>query len=131
MSHMLDCLVNYFGLNEDEEQIPTRYFSYHIVAGPGPTPKGGSASITTLAVHDVSERCDYCRNFHVVKTGGPVAAIAEAIRYLDAYHQGDRMGRVQSEIRGLVDGKPVEVIISPPPAPAHRLSADGPPAHDR
>jgi hypothetical protein len=59
------------------------------------------ASITTLAVHDGNERCTYCRNFHTVEAGGPAAALATAIRYLDAYHQQDHVRKVQSDIRGL------------------------------
>jgi len=40
---MVDCLANYFGLNDDGEL--TRYFCYHILGGPGPTPESGVASI--------------------------------------------------------------------------------------
>jgi|GEM_PF-5028649 len=66
----------------------------------------GVASITTLALHDESERCTSCQHFHSVETGGPAAAIDAAIRYLDAYHGRDHLQKVQSPIRGL-DGDPV------------------------
>ena len=99
MRTMLDCLVNYFGLNEDGGDVLRRYFCYHIVAGPGPTEEAGVAFIATLAVHNPSERCTSCQTVHAVRTGGPAAAVAKAIRYLDAYHEGDRLRKVQSEVR--------------------------------
>jgi hypothetical protein len=113
MSDMLDCVVNYIGLNEDEEYMPARYFSYHIIASPGPTLDGGAASITMLALYDESARCHYCQKFHVVKTGGQLAAIMAAIRYLDAYHQHDHLGRFQSEIRSLSAGESLQMAVPP------------------
>jgi len=99
MSEIMDCLVNYFSLNAGEDGVPRRYFSYHIVAGPGPTPDSGVPSIATLGVFNPSERCDYCAMFHAVQQGGPAAAIVKAIRYLDAYHEEDRLRKVQTTIR--------------------------------
>ena len=99
MSEIMDCLVNYFSLNVGEDGVPRRYFSYHIVAGPGPTPDSGVASIATLAVFHPSEHCDYCTVFHAVQQGGPAAAIVKAIRYLDAYHEEDRLRKVQTTFR--------------------------------
>src|SRR6267142_1486876 len=103
MTRMLDCLVSYFGLDEDERAGVQRYYCYHIIAGPGPTTGAGVASITTLALHDETERCNFCQNFHTVKTGGPVAAVVHAIRYLDSLHRGKRVQKVQTDIRGLRD----------------------------
>jgi hypothetical protein len=99
MAEIMDCLVNYFSENTGEDGVPRRYFSYHIVAGPGPTSNSGVASIATLAVFNSNERCDYCAVFHAVREGGPAAAIAKAIRYLDAYHENDRLQKVQTTIR--------------------------------
>jgi hypothetical protein len=96
---MMDCLVNYFSLNVGEDGVPRRYYSYHVVAGPGPTPGSGVASIATLAVFDPGERCDYCQVFHAVQQGGPAAAIARAVRYLDALHEELRLRKVQTAIR--------------------------------
>jgi len=101
MTQLLDCLVNYFGLDENERPGYRRYYCYHVVAGPGPRVGGGVASITTLALHDETQRCTSCQHFHAVETGGPEAAIAAAVRYLDAYHDGDHLWKVQSDIRGL------------------------------
>ena len=114
MTRVLDCLVNYFGLQEDGRPGYRRYFCYHIVAGPGPGPGAGVASVTLLAVHDETERCTFCQNFHTVETGGPAAALSAALRYLDAYHEKDRLRRVKSDIRGL-DGSPVTESVSPCP----------------
>jgi hypothetical protein len=99
MAEMLDCLVNYFSEDTNAEGMPRRYLSYHVVAGPGPGPEGGVASITPLAAYDENEICDTCERVVAVKAGGPAAAIEEALVYMDAYHEGDRLRKVQSEIR--------------------------------
>src|ERR1700758_1844269 len=99
MTRMLDCLVSYFGLDEDRQPGYRRYFCYHVLAGPGPTPGAGVAAITTLAVHSEAERCTSCEHFHTAETGGPEAAVAAAIRYLDAYHEQDHVRKVQSDFR--------------------------------
>jgi hypothetical protein len=99
MAQILDCLVSYFGLDEDQAPELRRYFCYHIIGGPGPAAESGVATLTTLAVHDESERCTFCRAFHAVERGGPEAAIAKVIRYLDDVHRGMHLRKVESEIR--------------------------------
>ena len=108
MRQLLDCMVNYFGLDEDERPGYQRYFCYHVLAGPGPTAEAGVALITTLSLHDETQRCVSCQHFHAVETGGPVAAITAALRYLDAYHAQDHVRKVRSACRGL-DG-PVDPL---------------------
>jgi hypothetical protein len=108
MKRILDCLVSYFGLDEDGRPTSRRYFCYHIVAGPGPTPGAGVATIATLAISDASQRCTSCQHLHAVPTGGPPAALARALRYLEAYHEGERLRRVRSEVRGLGGELPAE-----------------------
>ena len=61
--------------------------------------ESGVASITPLAVHDENPICDTCERVIAVKAGGPAAAMEEALVYMDAYHEGDRLVKVQSEIR--------------------------------
>jgi rhodanese-related sulfurtransferase len=100
MSQLLDCLVNYFGHNEDGAGMPSRYFVYHVVGGPGATEGAGVAVVHTLAVYAGGERCESCQDFHVVREGGPAAAIDKALRYLDAFHGGDRLRKVRTAIRG-------------------------------
>jgi hypothetical protein len=95
---IVDCLVNYFGFNDEGEL--TRYFCYHILGGPGPTLEGGVASILLLSVHDETERCIGCQNPHFVEAGGPAAAVAKALQYLDVYHGEDRMRKMQTALRG-------------------------------
>ena len=99
MTEMLDCLVIFFSENANAEGMPRRYLSYHIVAGPGPSPEGGVASITPLAAYDENVICETCERIFAVKAGGPAAAMEEALVYMDAYHEGDRLRKVQSEIR--------------------------------
>jgi len=99
MARMLDCLVNYFGLDENDQPGNRRYFCYHVIGGPGPAHEAGVATITTLAVHREDERCTYCRTFHTVERGGPSAAIAKAVSYLDDIHRGKHMWKVQTEVR--------------------------------
>src|SRR5262245_56788037 len=67
---MLDCLLSYFGLDENDRPGFRRYFCYHVLAGPGPTAGAGVAVILTLAVHSDTERCDSCQHFHTVESGG-------------------------------------------------------------
>jgi hypothetical protein len=98
---MLDCLVNYFGLEEDGRPGSRRYFCYHVLAGPGPTRGAGVAMILTVALYDEAQRCTYCQHLHTVEAGGPAAAMAEAVHYLDVYHQQDRVRKVISATRGL------------------------------
>jgi hypothetical protein len=99
MAEMLDCLVNFFSENTNAEGMPRRYLSYHVVSGPGPIPEGGVASIMPLAAYDENEICRTCERVFAVKAGGPAAAIEQALLYMDAYHEGDRLRKVQSEIR--------------------------------
>jgi hypothetical protein len=99
MAEMLDCLVTYFSEDTNAEGMPHRYLSYHLVAGPGPNPEGGVASITPLAAYDENVICETCERVIAVKTGGPAAAMEEALVYVDAYHEGDRLRKVQSELR--------------------------------
>ena len=106
MNRIMDCLVSYFGLDENGRPTYRRYFCYHIVAGPGPTVGSGVASITTLAVYDKHERCTSCQHFHAVDAGGPAAAMTKALRYLDAYHSRDRLRRAQSDLRDLGSNLP-------------------------
>src|SRR5262245_25924191 len=113
MAQILDCLVSYFGLDENERPTYRRYFCYHIFAGPGPTAGAGIAVVTTLAVHDEDQRCTSCRHFFAVPTGGPAAALATAAHYLDAYHQRDHLRKVWSDIRGLDEDQASETALSP------------------
>jgi hypothetical protein len=117
MAQILDCLASYFGLDEQEEPDPRRYFCYHITGGPGPTPGSGIAVISTLALCTECERDHYCETFHLVDSGGPAAAVARAVAYLDAVHRGNHVRKVQSELRGLGDGRPADGITLAPPAP--------------
>ncbi len=106
MNRMLDCLVTYFGLDEQERPTSRRYFQYHIVAGRGPTTGSGVASIKTLAISDDTQRCTYCQQLHLAEKGGPAEAIAKAIQYLDAFHANGHLRKVQSDIRGIAGALP-------------------------
>jgi hypothetical protein len=99
MAEMLDCLVSYFSEETNAEGLPNRYLAYHVVAGPGPRAEGGVASITPLAAYDENGICETCERVIAVKAGGPAAALEEALVYMDAYHEGDRLRKVQSEVR--------------------------------
>jgi hypothetical protein len=116
MAQILDCLVSYFGLDEQQKPVLGRYYCYHIVGGPGPTTESGVASITTLAVYDEDERCSYCQTLHLAERGGPSAAIAQAVRYLDTIHQGKHVRKVQSELRGLAEDRPADAASPAPTA---------------
>ena len=99
MGEMIDCMVSYFGCNGNNEGVPRRYYCYLLVAGPGPTDEAGVATITTLAVHQEDRPCDYCTNWFFAPHGGPEAALARALLYLDAFHHGHHLRRVTSQVR--------------------------------
>src|SRR5262245_58748076 len=99
MAEILDCFVNYFSEDTNDEGMPRRYLSYHVVAGPGPTPEAGVASITPMAAYYEVEICAACERVFAVKKGGAAAAIEEALVYMDGYHEGESLRKVQSEIR--------------------------------
>ncbi len=119
---IVDCLVSYFGFDDNGE--PNRYFCYHVIGGPGPTPGGGVASVVPLAIHDESERCVGCRKFHVAPTGGPAAAVDKALRYLDAYHEEDRLRKVQTALRDLSGGDGAAAARGADPARALEFLTD-------
>jgi hypothetical protein len=97
---MMDCLVNYFSMHADEAGIPYRFFSYHVVGGPGPSEDGGVATITALSAYKDEEKCAACESyFFVSKTGGPEAAINKALEFLEGYHAGERLRSVRTEVR--------------------------------
>jgi hypothetical protein len=99
MAEMLDCFVTYFSEETNAEGMPRRYLAYHVVAGPGPTPEAGIASIALLAVYDENEICNTCARVFGVQAGGPGRAMDEALVYMDAYHEGTLLRKVQSEVR--------------------------------
>jgi len=99
MAEMMDCMVNYFSFDDNSERVPRRYYCYLVVAGPGPADEAGVAAITTLAVHEGDRPCDYCQSFFFSDTGGPGAAMARALVYLDAHHEGRRLRKVVSQVR--------------------------------
>jgi hypothetical protein len=99
MAEILDCFVNYFSEDTNDEGMPRGYLSYHVVAGPGPGPEGGVASITPLAAYSEIEICTACERIFAVQAGGPTAAIEEALVYMDGYHEGNNLRKVQSQIR--------------------------------
>jgi hypothetical protein len=86
MTPMLDCLVSYRGLDEELRAEFRQDLCYHIHARPGPLAGTGVAVITKVRGHDETERTALSENCHVVETGGPGAALAAAVRYLDGYH---------------------------------------------
>jgi hypothetical protein len=108
--HIMDCLINYFGIDENERPTYRRYYIYHIIAGPGPTAGSGVAAIKTLATNDGNGADIFGQDFHAVDKGGPAAAIAKAMHYLDIRHDEDRLWRVQSAIRGLDTDFRMEVV---------------------
>ena len=103
MTHNLDLLVSYFGFDADHRPDIERRFSYRVEARRGPTADSGVASITPLAA-DASMGRSAWEAVHTAETGGPAAAIAAAVRYLDSYHDMDHLGKFQSTIHGLHEG---------------------------
>jgi hypothetical protein len=99
MAEMLECFVNYFSEDTNDEGMPRRYLSYHVIASAGPTPESGVASITPLATYFEIEICATCERVFAAQSGGPAAALEQALVYMNGYHEGDRLQKLQSEIR--------------------------------
>jgi hypothetical protein len=57
--------------------------------------------ITALAASHESELCISCEGVHFVQAGGPAAAVAKALRHLDAHHEGDGLRKVETPFRRL------------------------------
>lgn len=99
MAELMDCMVNYFSFTTDRAGIPRQSCCYLVVAGPGPTDDAGVATITTLAAHQGDALCDACQHWFIAHRGGPEAALAQALRHLDAWHEGQRLHKVVSSLR--------------------------------
>jgi hypothetical protein len=95
---MIERMVTYFGLDERNTPTLKRFLCYKVIAGPGPDENSGMACIVTLALSNPTDRCDYCQHFHTVEAGGPAAAMQAALAYLDQYHGGDRLQKVESDL---------------------------------
>ena len=100
MAEMLDCLVNYFSGETKEDGVPRLYVCYRVISGPGLTDAGAIAAITVLSANH-SGIWESCERFHAVQEGGPAAALALTLRYLDAFHDDHYMRKVQTEIRSV------------------------------
>jgi hypothetical protein len=75
MAEMLDCLVTWLSEDANEEGLPRRYLSYHVIAGPGPSRDGGVASITPLAAYDENEICNRCERVFASARFSPRSAV--------------------------------------------------------
>lgn len=100
MAEMLDCLVNYFSGDTSEDGLPRLYVCYQIISGPGTTEGGGLASISILSANH-SGIWESSQRLHAVKEGGPEAALAKALRYVDAFHDDNYVRKVQTETRSI------------------------------
>jgi hypothetical protein len=96
----LEQLVTYYGIDEGGVPKLRRYFPYKIITSPGPSEGSGMATILTPALRNPEEVCEDCQKVHTVEQGGAAAALTSAMDYLDAYHNGDRLRKVMSDIRG-------------------------------
>src|SRR5262249_27936904 len=96
MAEMLQCMVNYFGLPMDAQGRPLRFYSYQVIGGPGPVAGSGVSSIPRLAAGHPPEVYPIYQKLHVVREGGPAAAIEKAVRYLDSFHSEDRLKKART-----------------------------------
>jgi hypothetical protein len=130
MSEMLDCLVSYCSAKAHRDGMPLQYLCYRIVAGPGPGDDGGVAVITLLGAKNPGES-DLYHHLHAVQSGGPRAALAAALSYLDAVHHKDDLARAQTEVRctpclnpGTERGEPSDDWQPLSPMPRSAAAAD-------
>jgi hypothetical protein len=98
MPKMFDCLVSYYSVNAHRDGMPLQYLCYRVLSGPGPIAAGGVAVITLLGAKNPADGNLY-HSLHAVQVGGPRAALAAALKYLDIVHRKDDLARVRSKIR--------------------------------
>jgi hypothetical protein len=103
MTRNADLLVSYVGFCEDDRPEIERRFSYRVEARRGPTAESGVASITRLGADETWGR-SALKAVHTAETGGPAAAIAAAVRYLDSCRDAEHLRKIQSTIHGLHEG---------------------------
>ena len=54
-----------------------------------------------MAAYYEIEICAACERVFAVQAGGTAAALEEALVYMDGYHEGDHLRKIQSEIRSI------------------------------
>jgi len=78
--------MTYYGEEHNYQDLPTVWYHYLVIAGPGTKAGSGVASIITLsqakAISDASSRTIFA------KDGGPATALAKAEEFLDHHHPG-------------------------------------------
>jgi hypothetical protein len=80
--------VTYNESEKDEYGMPRVWYHYLIVAKPGPQPGSGIASILSLSKARATGIAQGPSNVVSVPRGGPDAALAKAVEYLDSQHPG-------------------------------------------
>jgi hypothetical protein len=80
--------VTYNESEKDEYGQPKVWYHYLIVAKPGPQPGSGVASIIPLSKARADGIAEGPSDVASVSRGGPDAALAKAVEYLDGHHPG-------------------------------------------
>lgn len=91
-------VVTYFGIDENGDPTFHRFVSFKVIGGPGPNEDSGLASIIPLAHSNTNDPFDPQQKFHTATSGGAPRAMEAALHYLDAYYDGGRWRKVESDI---------------------------------
>ena len=80
--------MTFYGEEENDDDLPTTWFHYLVIASPGSKAGSGVASIITLS-EARAQAIDHGPSHTIfVKDGGPETALVKAEEFLDHHHPG-------------------------------------------
>ena len=82
--------MTYYGEEDNDDDLPTRWYHYLVIASPGPKAGSGVATIITLSQARAQAIAHGPSHTILAKEGGPESALAKAEDFLDHHHPGLR-----------------------------------------
>ncbi len=80
--------MTYYGEEATDDDWPTTWYHYLVIASPGPKAGSGVASIITLSQGRPQAIAPVQLHTIIVKEGGPETALVKAEEFLDHHHPG-------------------------------------------
>ena len=80
--------MTYYGEEENDDDLPTMWYHYLVIASPGAKAGSGVASIITLSQARAQALAHGPSHTIFVKEGGPETALAKVEEFLDHHHPG-------------------------------------------
>jgi hypothetical protein len=80
--------ITYYGKDEHNGDLPTKWFHYLVIASPGSKAGSGVASIITLSQAAAQSIAPGPSDTIFAHDGGPQTALIQAEEFLDGHHPG-------------------------------------------